>query len=389
MKTQWIAPCHFGVEAVLKRELTDLGFEIDRVEDGRVLFSGDDDAGARANLHLRSAERVLFHAGEFRAETFDELFEGTRAIPWEDYLPKNAKFWVRKAYSVKSELFSPSDIQAIMKKAMVERMRKTYRVSWFQEDGPAYPLRVSIRKNEVSVGIDTSGDSLHKRGYRVSPVIAPLSETLAASLILLSPWKNDRIFVDPFCGSGTFPIEAAMIARGIAPGANRSFLSEEWKTILPRGSFKRAREEAAARIRNDVAADIQAYDIDERAVRFARENARAAGVDDLIHFQERAVKDLSHKKPYGFLFANPPYGERLDGEDLDATYRELGNAFQSLSDWSLFLLTAHEGAESLIGRKADRKRKIYNGMLKTTLYQFMGGRPPKRGDHHGSDLSVH
>ena len=379
MKLTLTAPCHFGVEAVLKREITDLGYQILEVEDGRVTFEGDGLAAARANVFLRSAERILLRAGTFRAETFDELFEGTRAIPWEELLPKNAKFWVSKASSVRSALFSPSDIQSVMKKAMVERMRERYRVSWFNEDGPAYPLRVSINKDVVSVGLDTSGASLHKRGYRVSPVIAPISETLAAALIGLTPWHPDRIFVDPFCGSGTFPIEAAMMAASIAPGMERGFLAEEWKTILPAKSFEQAKEEARSLVRRDARAEICGYDIDDRAVRAARENAEKAGVAHLIHFQRRALSDLRHPKKYGFLFANPPYGERIDGgEDLNTLYRELGERFRGLDDWSLFLITAFPDAEQCIGRTADKRRKIYNGMMKTCFYQFMGKRPPKR-----------
>ena len=379
MRLELIAPCHFGVEAVLKREITDLGYEILEVDDGRVVFAGDEFAPARANVFLRTAERVLIRAAKFRAVTFDELFEGTRAVPWEELLPKNAKFWVSKANSIRSALFSPSDIQAIMKKAMVERMRTRYRVSWFNEDGPAYPLRVSINKDVVTVGIDTSGASLHKRGYRVSPVIAPISETLAAALIELTPWRSDRILVDPFCGSGTFPIEAAMMAASIAPGGARSFLAEEWKSILPAKSFASAKEEAKSLVKGGVTAEIQGYDIDERAVRAARENAEKAGVSHLIHFQRRALCDLRHPKKYGFLFANPPYGERIDGdEDLGALYTQLGERFRELEDWSLFLITAFPDAETCIGRPADKRRKIYNGMMKTCFYQFMGKRPPKR-----------
>ena len=225
-KMEWIAPCHFGLESVLKRELQDLGYEIVQVEDGRVTFAGEIGAAARANIFLRTAERILLKVGSFRAETFEELFERTREIPWEDYIPEDGKFWVAKAASVKSRLFSPSDIQSIMKKAMVERLKSRYRIEWFPESGAAYPVRVFLMKDIVTVGIDTTGTSLHKRGYRPAAGKAPIAENLAAALIMLTPWRGDRILVDPFCGSGTFPIEAAMMAAHIAPGMNRSFTAE-------------------------------------------------------------------------------------------------------------------------------------------------------------------
>ncbi len=383
---EYIAPCHFGTESVLKREVVSLGWEITAVDDGRVAFRGDAAALAKANICLRTAERVLWKAGEFEARTFDELFEGTRAIPWEELLPENARFYVAKASSVRSALFSPSDIQSIMKKAMVERMKTRYRTNWFPEDGPVYPLRVSIRKDTVTVGIDTSGTSLHKRGYRVSPVMAPISETLAASIIGLTPWFPDRILVDPFCGSGTIPIEAAMIARHIAPGIGRSFLAESWTTLPDSGIFKRAREEAEEAVLPEALAkcDLQGYDIDEHAVRCARENAEKAGVAKLIHFQKREVKDLRHSKPYGFIVTNPPYGERLeDRAGLPGLYAQIGEAYKKLDSWSMFLITSYEEAEKYIGKKADKNRKIYNGMLRTYLYQYLGPKPPKKKGEKG------
>ncbi len=376
-RSEYIAPCHFGLEAVLKREIRDLGLEISSVDDGRVRFLGDGEAAAEANVNLRSAERILLCAGEFTAASFDELFEETRKIPWEDYLPADAKFWVAKVSSIRSALHSPSDVQSVMKKAMVERMKSRYHTEWFREDGPAYPLRVTIKKDVVTVGIDTTGPSLHKRGYRVSPVIAPISETLAASMILLTPWKPDRVLVDPFCGSGTIPIEAAMMAKRIAPGMKRTFLAEEWKSLLPAGCFRRAREKAAENvIRESRDIQIQGYDIDERAVRFARDNAAAAGVADVIHFQRRAVKDLHHPKKYGFIVTNPPYGERIeDREALPALYRQIGEAYRGLDSWSMYLISSYENAEKDIGRKADRNRKIYNGMIETRIYQYFGPKP--------------
>ena len=374
-----IAPCHFGMEAVLKKEIIDLGYEISLVEDGRVTFLGDDEAICRANVFLRTAERVLLKVGSFRAETFEELFQGTKAIPWEEYIPQDGKFWVAKASSIKSKLFSPSDIQRIMKKAMVERMKPAYGISQFPETGSSYPLRVFLYKDQVTVGIDTSGDSLHKRGYRTLTSKAPITETLAAALIMLTPWKPDRILVDPFCGSGTFPIEAAMMAANMAPGMNRSFLSEDWKNLIPRKCWYEVMDEANDLVDLDVKVDIQGYDIDGDIVKAARANAESAGVADLIHFQQRPLSALSHPKKYGFLITNPPYGERIEEkENLPALYKEIGDRFRALDDWSAYIITAYEDAEKYIGRKADKNRKIYNGMMKTYFYQFMGPKPPAR-----------
>lgn len=378
---QWelIAPCHFGLEAVLKREILDLGYEISKVEDGKVTFWGDAQAIAYGNIFLRTAERILLKVGEVRAVTFEELFEGTRSLPWENYIPKDGKFWVAKANSIKSKLFSPSDIQSIMKKAMVERLKGVYGISWFPEDGVSLPIRVSFLKDVATIGIDTTGVSLHKRGYRQMTAKAPISETLASALIMLTPWKKDRILVDPFCGSGTFPIEAAMMAANMAPGRDREFLSENWKHLVPRRHWYEAIEEANDLIDTKAEVDIQGYDIDAEVLKAARENARMAGVDHMIHFQQRAVKDLSHPKKYGFLITNPPYGERLEERAaLSGLYREIGESFRRLDDWSMYLITSYDKAEQDIGRKADKNRKIYNGMIKTYFYQFMGPKPPKR-----------
>lgn len=374
-----IAPCHFGLEAVLKREIIDLGYEISEVEDGRVSFYGDADAICRANIFLRTAERVLLKVGNFKAVTFEELFDKTKALPWEEYIPKNGKFWVAKAASVGSKLFSPSDIQSIMKKAMVRRLQEKYHVEWFPEDGAPYPVRVFLKKDIVTVGIDTSGVSLHKRGYREVSGKAPITETLAAALIMLTPWRKDRIFVDPFCGSGTFPIEAAMMAANIAPGMNREFTSEAWTNLIPKKTWYDVIEEANDLIEDDIEVDIQGYDVDPSVIRIARRNAREAGVDHLIHFQERDVKDLRHPKKYGFVITNPPYGERLeDKKDLPALYRAFGDSFRTLDSWSAYMITSYEDAEKYFGRKADKNRKIYNGMLKTYYYQFLGPKPPRK-----------
>ena len=380
MKTfELLVPCHFGLEAVLKKEIYDLGYEISKVEDGRITFLGDEEAICRANIFLRTAERVMIQVGRFRATTFEELFQGIKAIPWEEYIPEDGKFWVKKASSINSKLFSPSDIQSIAKKAMVERMKLKYNKEWFAEDGAPYPVRIFLLKDEVTVALDTSGESLHKRGYRTMTSKAPLTETLAAALILLTPWRPDRILVDPFCGSGTFPIEAAMIAANIAPGMNREFTAEKWTNLIERKMWYECVKEAQDMIDVTVEVDIQGYDIDGEVIKAARENARRAGVDHMIHFQQRAVADLHHPKKYGFVITNPPYGERLEEKaNLPELYTQIGKAYQNLDSWSMFLITSYEDAERYIGRKADKNRKIYNGMLKTYFYQFMGPKPPKR-----------
>lgn len=378
-KFELIAPCHFGLEAVLKKEIIDLGYEISNITDGRISFIGDEDAVARANIFLRTAERILIKTGSFKAETYDELFEGTKAIPWEEFIPPDGKFWVTKAATIKSKLFSPSDIQSIMKKAMVERMKQKYHVQWFSEEGASFPVRVFLMKDEVTACLDTTGESLHKRGYRKLVSKAPIAENLAASLLMLTPWKADRILVDPFCGSGTFPIEAAMIAANIAPGMNRSFLGESWMELVPKKYWYECMDEANDLVTMDVDVDIQGYDIDENIIKAARENAKLAGVDGMIHFQQRAVKDLHHPKKYGFLVTNPPYGERLEEKkNLPILYGELGETFKNLDSWSAYLITSYEDTEKYMGRKADKNRKIYNGMMKTYFYQFLGPKPPVR-----------
>ena len=376
-----IAPCHFGMEAVLKREIQDLGYDVSRVEDGKITFIGDMEAVCYANVFLRSAERILLKIGTVHAETFDELFEGTRALPWEKYIPEDGKFWVAKATSIKSKLFSPSDIQSIMKKAMVERLKKVYHKEWFTEDGASYPVRVTFMKDEAVIGLDTSGESLHKRGYRKLTSKAPITETLASALILFTPWKKNRILVDPFCGSGTFPIEAAMIAANMAPGMNRSFLADRWTNLIPKKTWYDVMDEAHDVLDLHVDTDIQGYDIDPDVVKAARENAKMAGVDHLIHFQQRPVSELNHPKKYGFVITNPPYGERIEEKkNLPQLYREIGEAFTRLDCWSEYVITAYEDAEKYIGKKADKNRKIYNGMMKTYFYQFQGPKPPRPKD---------
>ena len=380
MKTiELIAPCHFGLEAVLKREILDLGYEISKVEDGRVTFIGDLEAVAYANVFLRTAERILIKLKEFEAYTFEDLFQGTKEIPWEEYIPKNGRFWVKKVASVKSKLFSPSDIQSIMKKAMVERLKSVYKLNWFEEDGVDFPVRVFINKDVVTVGLDTTGESLHKRGYRTQAGLAPLSETLAAALILFTPWKKDRILVDPFCGSGTFVIEAAMIGANIAPGMNREFTAMDWEHLITKKQWMDCLEEAREQVDLEVKMDLQGYDIDRGVLKIARENAKRAGVEHLIHFQQRGISELSHPKKYGFIITNPPYGERLEEkEDLPYLYRDIGESFDRLETWSKYMITSYEDAEKYIGKKADKNRKIYNGMIKTYFYQYMGPKPPRK-----------
>ena len=378
-KLELIAPCHFGLEAVLKREITDLGYDVEQVEDGRLTFIGDEEAVCRANVFLRSAERILIKVGNFHAETYEELFQGTKALALEEFIPKDGKFWVTKAASVKSKLFSPSDIQSVMKKAMVEHLKEVYKVNWFQEDGAPFPFRVFLMKDEVTVALDTTGESLHKRGYRKLTAKAPIAENLAASLIMLTPWKGDRILIDPFCGSGTFPIEAAMMAAGIAPGMNREFTAEKWNHLIPSKEWYDAVDEAREQINLKIDTDIQGYDIDEKMVAIARENAKLAGVDSLIHFQKRGIDQLSHSKKYGFVITNPPYGERIEEKkNLPALYRMIGERFQALDSWSLYLITAYDKAQEDMGLKAAKNRKIYNGMMKTYFYQFPGPKPPRR-----------
>ncbi len=379
------APCHFGMEAVLKREITDLGYEITDVDNGRVTFAGDAAAVARGNMFLRTTERILLKAAAFRAETFNELFEQVKAVPWENYIPKDGKFWVAKANSVSSKLFSPSDIQKIVKKAMVERLKDIYHTDWFEESGDPYPLRISIIKDMVTIGIDTTGESLHRRGYRRYTAPAPVTETLAAAILLLSPWRADRVLVDPFCGSGTIPIEAAMIALDMAPGLNRDFTARRWPHLVPEKVWLETVQEARDRIRRDAVLNIQGYDISHEVLKMARSNAALAGVAEHIHFQQRDIRDFSNPKKYGFVVTNPPYGERLSArEEMFQLYQTLGGVMDVNDTWSFFLLSGYEDAQKAVaagGRrgKATKNRKIYNGMMKTYLYQYMGTKPPKNG----------
>lgn len=378
-KYELFAPCHFGLEAVLKREIIDLGYEVTEVVDGRVSFEGDEEAIARCNVFLRTTERVMLKVGSFKAVTFDELFEKTKALPWENFIPKDGKFWVKKASSIKSKLFSPSDIQRIVKKAIVDRLSGKYNILRFPEDGSEYPIRITILKDEVTVGLDTSGESLHKRGYRRLTVKAPITETLAAALISLTPWKKDRLLIDPFCGSGTIPIEAALIGLNIAPGMKRDFQAMAWDNILPKSLFKEAKKEAEDLIDRETKLSIQGYDLDTSALDAARGNLSFAGLEGNIHFQQRDMRDISSAKKYGFIITNPPYGERLEEKEaMPQLYREMGKAFQRLDEWSYYIITGFEDAPKYFGRKPDKNRKIYNGMMKTYFYSYQGAKPPRQ-----------
>ncbi|MBO4506422.1 MAG: class I SAM-dependent RNA methyltransferase [Lachnospiraceae bacterium] len=378
MQFNLVCPCHFGLEAVLKREISDLGLEITRVEDGRVFFKGDETAIARANMFLRTTERVLMVVGEFTATTYDELFENTKALDWPELMPQDANFYITKASSVKSKLFSPSDIQRIMGKAVVESMKRKYRLDYFPKSGAEYPIRTTINRDLVTVTIDTSGESLHKRGYRKMVAKAPISETLAAAIIMLTPWKRDRLLVDPFCGSGTFPIEAALMGANIAPGIARSFAGEKL-AFVPKATWQQARTEAKDMVIADAGMTLQGYDIDAEVLNAARANAKLAGVDKYIHFQQRDMRELSSQKQYGFIITNPPYGERLEEKEaLPTLDKAMGEAFGKLQNWSYFFITSYEDAQKYFGRKADKNRKIYNGMIKTYLYEYYGPKPPRK-----------
>lgn len=368
-KIDLIATTLLGVESIVAKEIRKLGYKDVTVEDGRVTFTGDEMAICRANLWLRSAERVLVKLGEFKAETFDELFEGTKAMPWADWLPVNAAFPVN-GYSLRSKLFSIPDCQVIVKKAIVESMKKRYRKEWFEEDGPQYKIHFGIIKDRATLMIDTSGPSLHKRGYREISNEAPLRETLAAAMIEISKWKPEIPLSDPFCGSGTIPIEAALIGTNTAPGINREFISEKWER-LPERLWKGAREEALSLMRLDSKLNIMGSDIDGQSVKLSRSNARKAGMEKYISFKRIDIRDIFLRDKNGYIICNPPYGERMGEKDeVENLYRDMGMVFKDFDGWSYFILSAHEEFEKLFGQRADKKRKLYNGMIKCYLYQY-------------------
>lgn len=373
-KYEMIATTTFGLEAIVKRELMALDFEVTAVENGKVTFLADEAGIVKANLWLRCADRVLLKMAEFKAVTFDELFDQTKNLNWSDFLPKNAKFPV-DGQSVKSTLFSISDSQAIVKKAIVENLKEKYKLDWFPENGPVFNVKVSILKDTATLTIDTSGVALHKRGYRQSAVTAPLKETLAAALVMLSFWNKDRVLIDPFCGSGTIPIEAAMIARNIAPGLARDFACKSWP-LISEETWKSVTREAYQAIDHSLKLEIFAYDISEENIEAARENAEEAGVGDTIHFETKAFAKLNFLDNYAIVITNPPYGERLSEKDeVDKLYMNMGIKLNPRETLSVYVITSEEDFEKIYNRKADRKRKLYNGRIKVIYFQFYGPRP--------------
>ncbi len=376
-KLELIATATFGLEAVVKREIENLGYKIINSEDGKITFLGDERALVKANLCLRSADRVLVKMGEFEAFSFEELFQKTGALPWEEWITPDGRFIVNGT-SVKSQLFSVSDCQAIVKKSIVERLKNFYAMEWFPESGAEYQIKVTILKDRVTLTIDTSGPGLHKRGYRVKDVAAPMKETLAAALVQLSFWRKDRLLADLFCGSGTICIEAAMLGRNIAPGLTREFAAESWEAI-PSRLWKEERKAAFERIDNKSRLRILGLDKDPRAVEAARANAEAAGVGDSVKFQVRLAENFTAPEEYGIIISNPPYGERIGNKkELEQIYKYLGEFIKSNLTWSLYLITADKNFEKIFREEpADRRRKLYAGRLETCYYQYYGMRPPK------------
>ncbi|HCQ5967130.1 class I SAM-dependent RNA methyltransferase [Clostridioides difficile] len=373
-----ISPCFFGMEKMLAREITNLGYEIIKTEDGRITYKTDEFGIAKSNMWLRCAERVHLKIAEFEAKSFDELFENTKRINWSRYIPYGAQFPISKASSIKSKLYSTPDVQAIVKKAIVESLKKSYlEDGLLKEDKEKYPIFVFIHKDKVTISIDTTGDALHKRGYREKANKAPIRETLAAGLIYLTSWKAGRVLVDPMCGSGTILIEAAMIGINMAPGLNREFISEKWRT-LDKKIWWDVRKDAFNKIDSESKFKIYGYDIDEESIDIARENAEIAGVDEYIEFNVGDATQFKSEDEFGFIITNPPYGERLEDKDsVKQLYKELGYAFRKLKNWSYYLITSYEDFEYEFGQKADKKRKLYNGMLKTNFFQYPGPKPPR------------
>ena len=373
-----IATAAMGLEAIVAKEVKELGYEC-RVDNGKVIFKGDETAIARANMWLRTADRIKILVGDFKAYSFDELFENTKKLPWENFLPVDAEFPVQ-GKSVKSKLYSVPDCQAIVKKAIVERLRTAYkRTSWLDETGPLFKIEVAIHKDVASITLDTSGQGLHKRGYRIGQGEAPLKETLAAALIQLTTWNPDRPFVDPFCGSGTIPIEAALIGQNIAPGFNREFLSENWP-LMPTEVWEKTRMEAEDLANYDQPLEILGTDIDHRMIEVSKENAMEAGLGDLVKFKQMQVRDFTSELEYGIIVGNPPYGERLgERKDVERMYQEMGKAFEKLDTWSVYMMTSHENFEQVYGKQATKKRKLFNGFIRTDFYQYFGPRPPRKG----------
>ncbi|MCF7925770.1 MAG: class I SAM-dependent RNA methyltransferase [Candidatus Izimaplasma sp.] len=369
-----IATTSFGLEAVCKREIIELGFKIKKTENGKITFFCDKAGIAKANLWLRSADRVLLKMGEFNATTFDQLFDQINQISWHSVIDKDGKFTVL-AKSVKSKLFSKSDIQAIVKKAIVEEMKTHYNTNWFEESGAPFTVLVSILKDKATVTLDTSGDGLHKRGYRVRSVKAPLKETLAAALVLLSFWDKSRVLYDPFCGSGTIPIEAAMLGLNIAPGLNRDFASKHWKW-MGKDIWKEAIREAFKAIDQDIKLNIYASDLNADSVEAAKANAFEAGVDEHIQFDTVDARKQSYNEPYGIIITNPPYGERLLSiKSANQLYEDLGNIYPKLESYSIYIISANKEFEAVYGKTSNKRRKLYNGRIETWFYQYYGPKP--------------
>jgi putative N6-adenine-specific DNA methylase len=374
-RIELIATAAFGLEAVVARELADLGYTQQQVEDGRVTFIGGELAICRTNLWLRAADRVLVKVGQFPARDFGQLFDSVIALPWDQWLPVDAKFPIT-GKSVRSMLHNVPALQSVTKKAIVESLKKKYTRHWFQESGTEYPIEVSVLRDIVTITIDTTGPGLHKRGYRKVVGTAPLRETTAAALVLLSYWKPERPFWDPFCGSGTIPIEAAMIARNRPPGLNRNFPCEQWSQ-LTREHWKQAREEGRDMQRAKPDVQLVASDIDPKAIKLAKEHAQEAGMLADIQFRVLDVLEMKLPREYGVIICNPPYGERVgDSESAEAIYDDMADAFAPLSTWSIYVLTSHPGFERHFRRRADRRRKLYNGRIECTYYQFFGPPPP-------------
>ncbi len=368
-----IATATFGLEAVVANELKELGYEDLQIENGKVTFEGDERDIVTCNMWLRTADRVLIKMGEFKAESFEDLFQGTLAVDWGSLMPVDAFMHV-VGKSVKSTLFSVPDCQSIVKKAVVEAMKREYNTDWFSEDGVEYKIEVGILKDIVTLTVDTSGAGLHKRGYRENAGGAPIKETLAAALVLLSKWEPSRTLADPMCGSGTIAIEAALIGKNIAPGLNRTFVSEKWD-IIPKKIWEDNRKFARNAI-NNKEFRILASDIDGRIMKTAKENADKAGVGEYIVFQKMSMQDFSSKKRYGFIITNPPYGERLgEVRDVEQLYKQMGEVYKSLKDWSYFVITSHQEFEKHFGAKSDKNRKLYNGRLKCYYYQYFAEEP--------------
>lgn len=369
MDYKLIATATFGIEAITASELKELGYENLIVENGRVTFEGDEMDIAICNTWLRTADRVLIKMAEFKAESFEELFQGTLAVNWGELIPEDGMMHIT-GKSVKSKLHSVPDCQGIVKKAVVESMKKTYQKEWFEEDGPIYKIEVAILKDIVTLTIDTTGPGLHKRGYRELAGIAPLKETLAAALILVSKWNPNRVLTDLFCGSGTIPIEAALIGKNIAPGLYRRFTCEDWPS-MEKDIWKQVREGAQKSI-NGEEFIINASDIDGRVLKTAKDNAVKAKVDKYINFQKLPMREFSSKKKYGYIISNPPYGERLgEQREVAEIYKELGNLYNKLDSWSFYILTSNSEFQNYFGEKAHKNRKLYNGKLMCYYYQYI------------------